>query len=435
MSVASGTAADYPLGTQLDEGKTKKIFGIRNDPSLVALVAKDDLTAGDGAKHDILAGKAAFANETACNALRLLKDCDLPVAFERRLSAMSLLAPKCAMLPYEVVARREAHGSYLKRNPHMVKGHLFPKLVVELYLKTKNRSWKDHRLVCDDPFMTYVAGSEIKLFDPSKPIHGQAAFLTLRPDEVFSMADEAQLFPEMVRLARQAFLVLERAWQLAGGRLVDFKVEFGIDTDGQLRLADVVDNDSWRVLRDGANIDKQVYREGGALDVVTENYRQVAEITRSFRLPKQQVVIWTGSEKDNTAPIVSALEASSGFQIAKIVCSAHKEPIRAVSLLSSVVQAIPNSVVIALIGRSNGAGPVLAANTTVPVITVPADVKSFPEDVWSSLRMPSSVPVLTVLEPSNAAQAALQFLAARNPRIYADLRGRIEERALNVVEI
>lgn len=435
MAVESGTAADVPLGSQLDEGKTKRIFGVRDDPDLVALVSKDDITAGDGAKHDVLVGKAAFANETACNVFRLLKGCDLPVAFERQLSATSLLAAKCAMLPYEIVARREAHGSYLKRNPHLAKGQLFPKLVVEFYLKTKDRRWNDHRLVSDDPFMSYIAGSEIELFDPSRPIHGQAPFLTLRPDEVFTTSDEAQLFPEMERIASRAFLILERAWQLAGGALVDFKVEFGIDSDGKLRLADVIDNDSWRVLENGAYLDKQVYREGGALDVVTENYSRVAEITRSFRLPRQQVVIWTGSEKDDTTPIRSALDASSGFSVAEIVCSAHKEPVRAVLLLNGAVQAVPDCVVIALIGRSNGAGPVLAANTTVPVITIPANAKDFPEDVWSSLRTPSSVPVLTVLEPSNAAQAALQILAARNPRIYADLKGRLEERAVNVVEL
>ena len=76
---------------------------------------------------------------------------------------------------------------------------------------------------------------------------------------------------------------------------------------------------------------------------------------------------------------------------------------------------------IAYIGRSNGAGPMLSAMSTVPVITVPASVKEFPEDVWSSLRAPSNVPVMTVLEPSNAVLAALQILSARNPRLYAHI--------------
>ena len=79
-------------------------------------------------------------------------------------------------------------------------------------------------------------------------------------------------------------------------------------------------------------------------------------------------------------------------------------------------QEVPDSVVIAYIGRSNGAGPTLSAMSTIPVITVPASIKEFPDDLWSSLRAPSNVPVMTVLEPSNAVLAALQILSARNPR-------------------
>jgi phosphoribosylaminoimidazole carboxylase / phosphoribosylaminoimidazole-succinocarboxamide synthase len=100
-----------------------------------------------------------------------------------------------------------------------------------------------------------------------------------------------------------------------------------------------------------------------------------------------------------------------------------------------MVQEVPDSVVLAFIGRSNGAGPTLSAMSTVPVITVPASVKDFPEDIWSCLRMPRNVPVMTVLEPANAVLAAIQVLSARNPRLYARLRSEIEERTVNTVEI
>jgi phosphoribosylaminoimidazole carboxylase/phosphoribosylaminoimidazole-succinocarboxamide synthase len=66
---------------------------------------------------------------------------------------------------------------------------------------------------------------------------------------------------------------------------------------------------------------------------------------------------------------------------------------------------------------------------------VPASAKDFPEDVWSSLRAPSSVPVMTVLEPGNAVLAALQILSARNPRVYARIRGEIENRTVNTISI
>ncbi|SER32451.1 phosphoribosylaminoimidazole carboxylase / phosphoribosylaminoimidazole-succinocarboxamide synthase [Faunimonas pinastri] len=432
--MSAEVSSRYRPGRLLNEGKTKQIHEVEGDVSRVILVSKDDITAGDGAKHDVMAGKAAFANQTACNNFRLLKAAGIPVAFDEQSGPTSFVSPKCSMLPYEVVARREAHGSYLKRSPHLSKGQLFSKLLVEFFLKTKDRRWKEHSLIADDPLMIYD-GEKIDLFDPAKPIYTQTPFLTLRPDEVFEHQGEQDLFPDMAKMASRIFLTLEKAWQLEGGRLVDFKVEFGLTPDGKLLLADVVDNDSWRVIRDGGYIDKQVYREGGALDEVTENYRRVADITGGFRLPEQQIIIWTGSTTDDTSPIEKAIAAISPVKVTKIVCSAHKEPVKAVGLLQKAVQETPDAVVIALIGRSNGAGPVLSANTHVPVITIPANAKEFPEDVWSSLRMPRNVPVLVALEPANAAQAALQMLAGRNPKVYADVKTDLESRAFNVMEL
>ncbi len=121
--------------------------------------------------------------------------------------------------------------------------------------------------------------------------------------------------------------------------------------------------------------------------------------------------------------------------IKQVTCSIHKEPQRGLNELHRLVQETPDSVLVAFIGRSNGAGPTLSAHTTIPTISVPASYKEFPEDVWSSLRTPSQVPTTTVLEPSNAAMAALQILAQRNPAIYMCLRMDLEERLINTVPI
>jgi phosphoribosylaminoimidazole carboxylase/phosphoribosylaminoimidazole-succinocarboxamide synthase len=425
----------YPLGALVAEGKTKRIHEARGDSGLVTVISKDDITAGDGAKHDIIPDKGRLANATTCNVFRLLQACGLPVAFEQQDSASSFVAPKCQMLPYEVVVRREAHGSYLKRNPHFTKGQLFPQLVVEFFLKTKDKNWNGKPLVCDDPLMHFgKEDSKILLFNPAKPIHGQEPFLVLAESEVFSRADESELFPEMGRIAGQAFLVLEKAWQLEGGTLVDLKVEFGFDTKGRLLLADVIDNDSWRVVESGSYIDKQVYRDGGALDDVAAKYRRVAEITGRFALPRQRIILWRGSESDKTEAFTAALGSLADLMTV-VTCSVHKQPVAAAGILYRMAQEVPDSVVIAYIGRSNGAGPTLSAISTIPVITVPASVKEFPSDVWSSLRAPSNVPVMTVLEPANAVLAAVQILSARNPRLYAHVRGEIENRTVNTIEI
>ena len=428
-------SATRPSDALVTEGKTKKIFRIAGDADLVTVISKDDITAGDGAKHDIIPDKGRLATRTTCNVFRLLKACGLPAAFVRQEGPNSFIAQNCTMLPYEVVVRREAHGSYLKRSPHFAKGQLFPKLIVEFFLKTKDKNWKGKPLIADDPLMQYEDGAtQIRLFNPAKPILGQEPFLVLDAKDVFSRDAEWKIFPEMRRIARHAFLVLEKAWQLEAGRLVDFKVEFGFDRKGNLLLADVIDNDSWRVIEGGHYIDKQVYRDGGALDDVAAKYRQVADITDHFRLPRQQIILWRGSDKDNTDVFADALDEFKDL-MQVVTCSIHKEPVAGAAILHRMIQEVPDTVVIAYIGRSNGAGPTLSAMSTIPVITVPASIKEFPDDLWSSLRAPSNVPVMTVLEPSNAVLAALQILSARNPRIYARLRSEIERRTVNTIQV
>jgi phosphoribosylaminoimidazole-succinocarboxamide synthase/phosphoribosylcarboxyaminoimidazole (NCAIR) mutase len=427
------TATKRPLGALIAEGKTKRILQLEGSKDLVALVAKDDITAGDGAKHDVIPEKGLLANRTTCNVFRLLKACGVPVAFEEQDSPTSFIAPGCTMLPYEVVTRREAHGSYLKRHPHIAKGQLFPQLIVEFYLKTKDKDWKGKPLVADDPLMDFADGaSQIRLLNPAKPVIGQEPFLILPASDVLNSDEEWKIFPEMRRIARHVFLVLEKAWQLQGGTLVDLKVEFGYDSKGRLLLADVIDNDSWRVIEDGSYIDKQLYRDGGALDDVAAKYRRVAEITDRFELPRQRIILWRGSESDKTEPFETALGELKDM-MSVVTCSVHKEPVRGAATLYRMAQEIPDTVMIANIGRSNGAGPTLSALSTVPVITVPASVKEFPEDAWSSLRAPSKVPVMTVLEPANAVLAALNVLSARNPRIYALVRSEIEARTVNTI--
>ena len=61
-----------------------------------------------------------------------------------------------------------------------------------------------------------------------------------------------------------------------------------------------------------------------------------------------------------------------------VTCSVHKEPVAATNTLYRMAQEVPDTVVIAYIGRSNGAGPTLSAMSAIPVITVPASIKEFP---------------------------------------------------------
>ena len=311
----------------------------------------------------------------------------------------------------------------------MKRGHLFSQLVVEFFLKTAGRRWGEHVLPCDDPFAVFDDERNMfRLFEPSKPFHTQEPFLEVSAEDV--LPDAQTHLAQMGHVAQQTFLALEKAWQLQNGRLVDFKLEFGLD-QGVLRLADVIDNDSWRVIHGEQHLDKQLYRDGGDLRDVAARYARVAAMTAAFTLPLQRIIVWQGSSSDNAPEVFKELEAHN--LVEHVTCSAHKEPLRAAHTLARLVHEVPDCVVIVYVGRSNGAGPTLSAMTHVPVITVPASFKNFPEDVWSSLRTPSDVPVSTILDPANVALHAQQILAMRNPALYALLRSKIEWRLLNTV--
>ena len=435
------------------EGKTKKIWITGDRPGQVVVESKDDLTAGDGAKHDVIEGKGALSNRTTSNIFRLLKACGLPVAFVDELDGTRFIAEQCVMIPYEVVVRREAHGSYLHRYPYLTKGHYFPKLKLEFFAKTSCNTWNGQPIPMDDPLLG-ISGDLVSFYLPHWTqeqkeesertgftgfLVGQRPFLEIQRQGFLreSRCTEENL-ANMGEIAVKTFLVLEKAWQIVGKRLVDFKVEFGTNMEGALRLADVIDNDSWRVLNNGSYIDKQLYRDGADLNTVTAKYRLVAELTGNFNLPRQQLIFWRASKSDDLEPLEKALDTYRAWGACRVkieTCSLHKEPVRAYEEIGKLVQEVPDSVVIAYVGRSNGAGPTLSAQTTVPVITVPATWREFPEDVWSSLSTPSETPVATILDPKNAVLSALQILAMRNPRLYAEIRIKQEERLCNIVQL
>ncbi len=419
------------LGKKIIEGKTKVVTELATDDSKVILTAKDDITADNKQKHDVIEGKSRIATNTTCNVFRFLKQCGLPVAFDEQISDTQFIAPYCDMILYEVIIRREAHGSFLKRHPYLKKGHVFPELLLEYFLKTTELTWQDTSIPVDDPYISFEDG-KAKLFHPKVPLWEQEPFLTL---DDYPYADKQSVIDQMGLLARQTFFALEKAWHAAGSRLVDFKLEFGMDKNGNLLIADVIDNDSWRVVHDGDYIDKQAYRDGKALNEVRAKYIYVQQKTSQFCVPKQQIIIWRGSPKDDIDDVIKELErlTNDSMTTTVITCSMHKDPVLGYHELMHRVQQIPDTVVMAFIGRSNGAGPTLSANTIVPVITIPVGWEKFPEDIWSSLRTPSKVPVMTILDKKNAVRAALQILAQHNPALYMHIQTERIGSARNMV--
>ncbi|PIR85113.1 phosphoribosylaminoimidazolesuccinocarboxamide synthase [Candidatus Kaiserbacteria bacterium CG10_big_fil_rev_8_21_14_0_10_45_20] len=266
------------LEREITEGKTKIIYEHPLDASRVVVRSKDDITAGDGARRETIEGKAVLATETTSNVFTLLNKKGIPTSFIKRINATDFEALHCKMIPLEVVMRRQALGSYLKRNPNTQKGETFKRPLGELYLKTKDKKWNGKAIPKDDPLSLVENGSFV-LFRPDQPLIKQKPFLSVPRSEV--LPAKVSLL-EIGIIAEKVFATLEEAWRTLGVELADMKIEFGITKEGKVVVSDVIDNDSWRLLQNGKHLDKQVFRDGTGGQEVKNLYELVAKLTSRF---------------------------------------------------------------------------------------------------------------------------------------------------------
>lgn len=148
---------------------------------------------------------------------------------------------------------------------------------------------------------------------------------------------------------------------------------------------------------------------------------------------QEKVIIISGSERDS--PFVSKITGALkglGVPFETRVFSAHKTPFELLAALNELEEQAPGSVYITVAGRSNALSGMVDAQVTGPVIACPPDANE--RDVWSSLRMPSSVAPMVVLEPENAALAAAKILAFKDPRIRENVRKHQQEAKKKVLE-
>ena len=292
------------------EGKTKRIVP-GPQTGTILMETKDELTGGDAAKKARIAGIAAYKTQQTANVFRYLQRKGIPVAFIEQPESTSLLCDACDMMPLELVMRRYAWGSYLKREPSFqqsdgkpfrfedIQCEFFHKWAVvtgsladpplqmdenrarSLYLK--EGIWAEG--VYTDPYLHIVNGSwqlhPAKIpFDPCKPL------MTIEP---MIAEDERQRIIRNLMLP--CFQSLEKAWgevrtEYGPVVLVDLKIEVGRrQKDGDIVIADVIDNDSWRIWPGGdpeRQLDKQNFRDGNPLSMVADNYALVAELTQQF---------------------------------------------------------------------------------------------------------------------------------------------------------
>lgn len=397
--------ASYKLGKLLIEGKTKQVYELPQHPDNVLLLNKDRITAGDGVKAHDLSGKAAISNKTNAKVFEILNSVGVKTAFVKLASETAFISKKCDMVPIEWVTRRLATGSFLKRNEGVSEGFRFyPPKFETFYKDDENHDpqWSEEQIVSAK-------------FTVNNLVIGQTEYDIMRKTSVL------------------VFEILEKAWAFRNCALIDMKIEFGVDTQGNILLADIIDSDSWRLWPAGDKrlmVDKQVYRNlttvsQADLDTVKRNFEWVSE-QLDHLTPKMDhlvvIVMGSPSDEEHCKTIKKHCQAL-GLNVELRVTSAHKgteETMKIISYYESLPQKI---VFVAVAGRSNGLGPVLSGNTSYPVINCPpVKMDNVDKDIWSSLNVPSGLGCGTVMYPEAAALNAAQILGLSNYIIWANLR-------------
>ncbi|MBV8172489.1 MAG: AIR carboxylase family protein [Candidatus Eremiobacteraeota bacterium] len=405
-------------GPEVARGKTKILYQHPERADAVIVSSQDQITAGDGAKRDVIGGKGRLAALTTARIFRLLNACGVPSHYlsgGEDEDQNEMIVRRCEMIPIEVVVRGVAAGSYLKRHPEVKEGAVFAPRLVEYFFKDDARH---------DP--QYSAEQIIA--------------------EKIASAQELE---EMTDIARLTFEILVHAWKTQNVLLVDLKVEFGrcvgADGNSEILLADVIDNDSWRIWPAGDSkrmLDKQLYRNmstptDSQLGMIKEKYEEVADRVGQFQKSAGGfVAIIMGSAADLPhAERISKALSALGIPSMKHVASAHKTPLHALARVEQTDSTMGHAVYITIAGRSNALSAFVDAATPNPVIACPVIGSSWAGmEILSSLQLPSGVASLVVLEPENAALAAAKILGADDTVIYGRVLVSQYRSRKNVIE-
>ena len=225
------------------EGKAKILYE-GPEPGTLVQFFKDDATAFNKKKHDVIEGKGVLNNRISEYIFTNLNRIGIPTHFIKRLNMREQLIREVEIIPLEVVVRNIAAGSISKRLG-IEEGTVLPRSVIEFYYKAD---------ALDDPMVTEE--------------HITA----------FGWANTQDL-DEMLQYALRVNDFLCGLFLGVGLKLVDFKLEFGRlweDEEMRIVLADEISPDSCRLwdVTTNEKLDKDRFRRD--LGGVTEAYAEVA---------------------------------------------------------------------------------------------------------------------------------------------------------------
>ena len=244
------------------EGKAKILYD-GPEPGTYVQYFKDDATAFNAGKKDVIEGNGVLNNRLSEFFMNGLQQIGVPTHFIKRLNMREQLIRQCEIIPPEVIVRNYAAGTMAKRLG-MEEGTQLPRPIVEF-------SYKDD-----------------SLGDPLVPEEYIAAF---------GWASQQDL-DDIVSIALKVNDFISGVMYGVGIKLVDFKIEIGRvwDNDFQrLVVADEISPDSCRLwdIETGRKLDKDVFRRdlGDLADAYTEVAKRLGVLpTNTAQMPKPTLI-------------------------------------------------------------------------------------------------------------------------------------------------
>ena len=247
--------------TKIYEGKAKVLYE-GPEPGTIVQYFKDDATAFNAEKKDVIDGKGVLNNRLSEFFMTGLQAIGIPTHFIKRLNMREQMVRKCEIIPLEVIVRNYAAGSISKRLG-IEEGTQMPRPIVEY-------CYKDDSL--GDPLVTE---EHIAAF-------GWASQQDM--EDILSLALRVNDFMSGLMLG-------------VGIRLVDFKIEIGRVYEGdyqRLIIADEISPDSCRLwdIETGRKLDKDVFRRdlGDLTDAYSEVARRLGVLPKTAQMPKPTIV-------------------------------------------------------------------------------------------------------------------------------------------------
>jgi phosphoribosylaminoimidazole-succinocarboxamide synthase len=234
---------DVKQGEKLYEGKAKIVYKT-DDPALLIQHFKDSATAFDGKKKGEIRDKGVANAAIASKLFTLLEDTGVATHFKGMLNDRDMLIDNLNMIQLEAITRNVAAGSLAKRLGYE-EGTPLKKPVVEFYYKRDDLG---------DPIITCQHIMELGLID-------DAGFKYIR-ELSFKIND-----------------ILTKYFDSIGLKLIDMKMEFGYNKEGNIVLGDEISPDTCRFWDKETNekLDKDRFRRdlGGVEEAYEEVLRRV----------------------------------------------------------------------------------------------------------------------------------------------------------------